>query len=151
MKLYRLTRKKYLEAALTGEGARLGGGRWNNKGVSLVYTSEHPALALLELRVHVPGTPPIDYQMLTIECPEDSIENLVVADLPANWDEYSSGPHTREIGDRFAEEGKFLALKVPSAITPIGYNLLLNPQHALMREVKVVESFHQRFDPRLWG
>lgn len=151
MKLYRLTRKKYLDAALTGEGARLGGGRWNNKGTALVYTSEHPALALLELRVHVPGTPPIDYQMLIIDCPESSIQTLAVAELPHHWDEYSSGPHTREIGDLFAQEGKFLALKVPSAITPIGYNLLLNPQHELMREVWVLESLPQRFDPRLWG
>ncbi len=151
MKLYRLTRKKYLDGALTGEGARLGGGRWNNKGTASVYTLEHPALALLELRVHVPGTPPKDYQMMVIECPESSVQTLAIADLPTHWDEYLSGPYTREIGDRFALEGKFLALKVPSVITPIGYNLLLNPQHALMREVQVLESFPQRFDPRLWG
>jgi RES domain-containing protein len=153
MRLYRLVREKYLDGTLSGEGARRGGGRWNNKGISMVYTSEHPALALLEMRAHIvsPATPPIDYHMVVIDCPESSILTLSVADLPQNWDSTPIGPKTTEIGDQFIGENEFLVLRVPSAVLQIGNNFLLNPKHALMKEVSVIQSYVQKFDPRLFG
>ncbi|MBK8348315.1 MAG: RES family NAD+ phosphorylase [Saprospiraceae bacterium] len=51
MEVYRITREKYA-ADLTGEGARLYGGRWNRPGVAALYTSEARSLAILELLVH---------------------------------------------------------------------------------------------------
>ena len=48
---WRLCRRPY--ADLTGDGARLAGGRWNRRGRAVVYLAEHPALAVLEVRVHL--------------------------------------------------------------------------------------------------
>jgi RES domain-containing protein len=39
------------ENAFTGEGARLCGGRWNRKGVAMVYTAGSRSLATLEMPV----------------------------------------------------------------------------------------------------
>lgn len=38
---------------LSGAGARIYGGRWNEKGIAVVYTASSPALATVELLVHV--------------------------------------------------------------------------------------------------
>lgn len=36
-----------------GEGARRSGGRWNSKGVRVLYMSENRSLAALEVLVHL--------------------------------------------------------------------------------------------------
>jgi RES domain-containing protein len=38
---------------LSGEGAKRTGGRWNSRGLPVVYLAEHPALALVEIRAHL--------------------------------------------------------------------------------------------------
>jgi RES domain-containing protein len=48
---YRVVRRQY--AGLTGEGARLYGGRFNPPGIPAVYASQSIALAVLEILVHV--------------------------------------------------------------------------------------------------
>ncbi len=48
---YRLVAPKWAASALSGEGARLYGGRWNSPGRAMVYLSTSRALAALELRV----------------------------------------------------------------------------------------------------
>ncbi|MDO8714469.1 MAG: RES family NAD+ phosphorylase [Polynucleobacter sp.] len=49
--VWRITTRRFADSALTGEGARLFGGRWNRPGQSVVYTAESRSLALLELLV----------------------------------------------------------------------------------------------------
>ncbi|MBV9491101.1 MAG: RES family NAD+ phosphorylase, partial [Verrucomicrobia bacterium] len=49
---YRLVRTDRAEGAFSGEGSRLFGGRWNPKGVGVVYCSEHLSLCVLGLRVN---------------------------------------------------------------------------------------------------
>ena len=46
MIVYRLSKSKY-SADLTGKGAEKAGGRWNSKGVAMVYTSTSRALVPL--------------------------------------------------------------------------------------------------------
>ena len=52
MVVYRLGGTKYA-TDLTGEGARLFGGRWNNEGTPCIYTSQSRALAILEYTVNI--------------------------------------------------------------------------------------------------
>ena len=52
MKVYRLSKTKFAED-LTGEGARLNGGRWNHILTACLYTAESRALAVLEYTVNV--------------------------------------------------------------------------------------------------
>ncbi len=47
MRVYRISKIQY-HHHLSGEGARLAGGRWNSKGISIVYTSSSIAPATLE-------------------------------------------------------------------------------------------------------
>jgi RES domain-containing protein len=50
---WRIFKKKHKASALTGEGARRFGGRWNSRGVGVIYTSASPSLAILEILVHL--------------------------------------------------------------------------------------------------
>ena len=52
MIVYRIVKGKNRTRDLTGMGAFLAGGRWNQEGGFALYTSENPSLALLELLVH---------------------------------------------------------------------------------------------------
>ncbi|MBM2839324.1 MAG: family phosphorylase, partial [Deltaproteobacteria bacterium] len=66
MDLFRIAKTKYIND-LSGNGARVYGGRWNEKGVAVIYTSESRALAALEFLVHTPmALAPKDLSMLTI-------------------------------------------------------------------------------------
>ena len=85
MIVYRLCKEKYIND-LSGYGAEINGGRWNNKGIPALYTACSRALAVLEVAVHVPfGIMPVNYYMTTIEL-ADSLEiaKLNIADLPSN-------------------------------------------------------------------
>ena len=52
IRAWRLIKAVHADDAFSGEGARRGGGRWNSKGVRIVYTSESLSLATLEVMVH---------------------------------------------------------------------------------------------------
>jgi RES domain-containing protein len=59
MRAFRLCRSSY--PAYDGEGACRVGGRWNSKGVRVLYMSENRSLAVLEVLVHLSGTLPDKY------------------------------------------------------------------------------------------
>lgn len=58
--VYRVVRQKYATHPLDTMGTWLNGGRWNPVGVGILYTAEHPALALVEILVHMPQVPYAD-------------------------------------------------------------------------------------------
>jgi len=152
MKVYRISKGKYKDD-LSGTGAELYGGRWNNKGVKMLYTASSIALAMSEVAVHVPyGILPKDYYVISIDIPESLTETLDMSLLEGkNWQEIPHSFETQTIGDNFINEGTNLALKVPSVVVPGDYNLILNPNHKDYGKVKVVEVKPFGFDKRIFG
>jgi len=124
---------------LDGQGAALFGGRWNSVGKPLIYTAEHRSLAVLEYRVNNP-LPLTDLIMLTLEVPENSTISVVQHQLPKDWKAYTFESICAPLGDRWLDEQKSLLLRVPSAIVPEEFNVLLNPLHPMMAEVKVADA-----------
>jgi RES domain-containing protein len=96
---WRLASSRY--PPLSGEGARLVGGRWNSPGRPLVYASESLALCLAECLVHVTGALPQTYTSFKISVPDDTIEELSLAGLKTGWERDPS--QTRAIGDEWLE------------------------------------------------
>ena len=129
-------------ANLSGDGAKLYGGRWNSVGLPIVYFAEHPALAVLEVRVHLdlpPDLLPDDYVLMRAALPDEPPET--VATMP---------PDPRAFGDDWLRSVRTAVLRLPSAILPASNNLLLNPRHMRAREANIVETVPYSFDPRLW-
>lgn len=149
MIVYRLAKGKY-HSDLPGKGAELYGGRWNSKGVAMLYTSQSRALAFAEVAIHLPmGIVPKNYFLISINIPDTAgIIKLADAEMPPDW---HSNPHsfsTQKIGDQFIAESRSLILQVPSAVVPGDFNFLINPAHPQIKEVTIdnIEPFE--FDSR---
>lgn len=149
MKVYRLTSKKY-STDLSGMSAKLYGGRWNRIGVALLYTSANLSLSVLENIVHIsnPAFLPT-FEAVIIEIP-DSFQEYSTNNFPENWRNQDSFESLRKLTDDFVEKKEFLAMKVPSAIIDVEYNFLINPQHSLFKEVKIINQQEFSFDQRLF-
>ena len=153
MIVYRIERKKYLNATLSGIGASMAKGfRWNSQFIPLVYTAESRALAMLEVAVHLDLSQdlPTDRFFVEIEIPDTiKIIELKIADLPRGWDSKPPTSVTQHIGDDFVTTQKAAVLKVPSSIVPEECNYLINPQHPEAKKIKVIRTMPMAFDARL--
>lgn len=126
------------------------GGRWNSKGVRMVYLGGSQAIAVLEAFVHFePGIVPPDYAFFQVDVPDDSTETLDPASLPADWRAVPAPAMLQMMGDAWIASGRSLALRVPSAPVPGEENVLLNPSHPDFVRVRVAAPVDFAFDPRL--
>ncbi|MFQ5855410.1 MAG: RES family NAD+ phosphorylase [Anaerolineae bacterium] len=150
MIVYRIAKTQYIHD-LSGMGARLYGGRWNRKGVGIVYTSESRALATVEYLVHVPlSVVPSDLSIASLEIPDGIMpKEISPSDLPANWRDYPAPPELAELGTQWALANETLLLRVPSAVVEHEFNILINPSHRDMRHVSISRVEAYRFDNRL--
>lgn len=151
MIVYRLGNEKY-KNDLSGKGAEKAGARWNSKGLAVVYSSESRALCTTEIAVRTPlGNIPVDYFLTIIEIPAAiEIGEIKPADLPRDWKAIPHAHSTQLIGDKFITAGKFLVLKVPSAVVQGDFNYLINPAHKLISKIKIVKTERFEFDERLF-
>ncbi|HRP55506.1 RES family NAD+ phosphorylase [Agriterribacter sp.] len=148
MILYRFTSEKY-SADISGEGARRYGGRWNSKGNAVLYCSCSVSLSLLELFIHKAGYDEIKANILvTIEVPDVPLKALSNASLKKSWQ--PDIEYCRFIGDSWLASGESLLLKLPSAIIPQEYNILINPAHPDFKRVAVASALFFEFDARLF-
>lgn len=147
MVLYRITTKAYIHD-FSGTGAMLYGGRWNQKGSRLLYTSASLSLAALEIIANLsPDRLGRNFFCVELDFP-DSLKITEVDNLPEKWNTYPYTADTVSIGTRFTKnEG--LCLKVPSAIIPSEYNYLFNPLHDNFHQVKLIDARHFILNKRL--
>jgi RES domain-containing protein len=150
MLVYRIAKARYVHD-LSGTGAREYGGRWNNKGIGIIYTSESRALATVEYLVHVPlSFVPGDMSIVTLEIPDDiTPKKISISALPANWRDYPAPPELAEIGTRWALANDTLLLRIPSAVVEHECNILINPSHPDMKHVTISRTERYTLDTRL--
>ncbi|MEN9523743.1 MAG: hypothetical protein RL065_2120 [Bacteroidota bacterium] len=149
MVVFRLSKQKYA-TDLSGIGAEKYGGRWNSKGLPMLYCSENISLCMLEILVNIPHIIlPKFMQLVQIKIPDNSILIFPKNELPSDWQSNPISFSTQKIGDIFLREEKYLAMKVPSSVVPNEFNILLNPYHKLYNKVQVVETSPFSIDKRL--
>ena len=127
--IWRIVTARFADNAFSGEGARLFGGRWNRKGLPMVYTAESRSLALLEmmvqddpLRAHyllIPAFVPSGVSLRALEAPE----------LGADWRALSARDRLQATGNDWLQGRESCILSVPSAVVPAERNFLINPLH----------------------
>lgn len=148
MIVYRITGKKHA-GDISGTGAAMYGGRWNKKGSPVLYTGESKDIALLETIVHTPPAIIPSLDILTIEIPDDSIEDIQIAHLPDNWTNYPAPAILAEIAENWIDSNKSIALKVPSCIIHSSSNYILNCRHPDYSKIKILDRRGFHFDFRL--
>lgn len=150
MLVYRIGKTKYAND-LSGEGAKINGGRWNHKSIACIYTSESRALSLLEYTVNVNiDEIPRALSITTLEIPDKDILIIPEDSLPGNWKQIPIPSSTKDFGTRFlnARAAK-LATRVPSSVMPDEFNYILNPLHPNSRNIKILEIRDLAYDVRI--
>ncbi len=147
--VWRLTTARFAKSAFSGDGARLYGGRWNRKGVALVYTAATQSLAMLEMLVQ---DEPLRARYVMIEAripPSIQIDRVELEDLPADWRSIAARGKLQIIGTEWARRRSAAVLAIPSVVIPVETNFLLNPLHPDFRRIKVGKPRRFETDLRL--
>ena len=145
---WRIVKEKDAATAFTGEGAAKTGGRWNSRGVAVVYTSCTKSLATLESLVHL--NPPVLFKYVALHLKFDNalVEVSHLENLPADWRSEPPPPSTKAIGDTWLREARAVLLALPSVITG-ETNYLLNPAHPDFKRISIGKPEPFALDPRL--
>jgi len=143
MVLWRVSRHRDLD----GLGGLRAAGRWHERGLPVVYLAETPAGALLEVCVHTAANDvPPDYTLLEVTA-TTTVETVGLDSLPQAWPVNLEA--TRAIGSEWLRSMRSSLLRVPSAIVPATFDVLLNPAHHDSKRVDITRVLKYFFDPRL--
>lgn len=148
MIVYRIGKTKHAND-LSGEGAKINGGRWNHKNNPCVYTSESRALSLLEYTVNVNIEEiPRALSVTSIEIPDSEILIVNVALLPGNWKSVPAPSSTKDFGTKILNTSAKAVIKIPSSILEEEFNYILNPLHK-NKDFKILEVKDLVYDVRI--
>lgn len=139
---------------LSGEGAKLTGGRWNSKGVPVVYASTTIALSTLETLAHLgEGITIRNAFLVEISVPRtvwNQREIIAASDMDATWLAEPPSSTSINLGDEWLQSLSAPLLMVPSVLVSEELNALINPAHPHIK--KITASVRRQFiyDPRLF-
>ncbi len=139
---------------LEGMGGEKADGRWHTseRGKRIVYLSEHPAVALVEVLANLHSNPnllPDTYQLIKVAANDPaSTESVHVDRLQDDWRDDLSA--TQSIGDQWLRNRTSCLLIVPSVPAPESFNYLLNPLHPDAKNFQVEWCKWMKYDRRLF-
>lgn len=145
MLFYRIAKTKERINDLSGMGAYKYGGRWNNPGTYMLYTSENSSLAYLENLVHFDAgiiPPKLFIMEISVADKHELIYTLPDSAYPKQWMKLGQLENKR-YGDRWMMEAACLGIRVRSAVNPKEYNCLLNPLYPGYHDLVKVTSAEQ--------
>ena len=151
-RIYRLTKARYADTAFSGEGLMRYDGRWHRRGIRIVYASDAPASALLEVIAHTEAHNRLQHDYVLFEVRLDPDEHLLTVGsdmLPDDWRAVPWPTSTQEIGMFWHEEQASVVLDVPSAVVPRQRNVLVNVAHPRFNELQIQEPEPFEIDSRL--
>lgn len=129
MQFWRLYKTTYNDP-LSGEGAKVYGGRWNPLGQGALYLADTPALAMVEMLARAPSVQQAEkFRAALVEFDARSLRVFTVEDLPAGWDSEPPIKASQQFGfERFQNDG-LLGFRVPSVVVPLQTNAVINTNH----------------------
>lgn len=137
MTCWRLVKSRRADQVLSGDGARMFGGRWNHPGSRIVYASSTLSLAALEVFVHLHGHEAhMSFTAVQLIIPDDAVEVLSRSHLPHGWRSSPAPDACKDLGSMWARSQRSLGLIVPSIVVQQEINILIcvdHPQFSVSR------------------
>jgi len=126
-------------------------GRWNSAGNKVLYAAESIPLAFLENMVRRQGVGfNNDFRIMFISVPDPvSMEVISLDGLSPAWRNPNDYSECLPLGDKWYQDGKSIALKVPSAAMPEAFNYVINTVHKEYSKVELVDVTNLVPDPRI--
>ncbi len=125
------------------------GARWNSPGRRVIYAAETYAGALLEMLVHASGSMPRNQGFIQITIPESVPIEVAEPSAVPGW-EAASPAAARGFGDRWYDERRSAVLIVPSVVTRMERNVVINQDHPDFALIHASEPAPVLWDTRLW-
>jgi RES domain-containing protein len=129
-------------------------GRWHTarRAKRIVYLSDHPALALIEVLANLKGNPklfPVSYQLMKVSVADHvGTDALGPNILLSDWREDMR--QTKSLGDSWLARGNSALFAVPSVPAPESTNYLFNPLHPDAKDVGIEWCKWIEYDKRLF-
>jgi len=144
---YRIADSRY--PLFGGQGAALYGARWNSPGRAVIYAAETYSGALLECLAHANiGTTPRHQAWIQIEIPAGISSETVVPLALEGWDD-ESFLVSRAFGDEWFDSKRSCLLYVPSVVTRVERNVLINTGHPQFGRLSASKAQPVSWDERL--
>lgn len=141
MKLWRIATetRTYSATDLSGAGAALYPGRWNELQQPVVYCSPSIAIAVLETAAHINDAGlPMNRFLIEIHVPKeiwDLHEVAKLSSLPNTWAAIPAGSASAKFGSKWLSSLRSPILLVPSVIVPEEFAALINPLHSASSKI----------------
>jgi RES domain-containing protein len=149
MTVYRVAKPEHAND-LSGDGARIMGGRWNHTGTACLYASASRALSLLEFSVHLTKlTLPKIISIISIHIPAIPQTTIKKENLPNHWDAYPFPSTTMDFGNLLLRQNEYAIIEIPSAIIPDEFNYIINPIHPLSNTCRIINITNITYEPRI--
>ena len=149
MDVWRVGKAKHAND-LSGAGAAIAGGRWNEIDVPALYLGMTPAICCLEAFVNTSGPPTVQMKLTRVEIPDDAELYLEPIELPKGWDSKPADRASMDFGTRWLRSNSHLGLIIPSAVLPQERNIVINPKHPAASRIRVLEVHDFFYDPRMF-
>jgi RES domain-containing protein len=146
---WRICKPKYASSAFDGTGAASHPGRWNKLRQQVVYTSDTPSLAVLEILVNAsPGLLPL-YSLFSC-----SFDDALITDIGALMDGWQSlvdpgWSPLQALGADWYESRRSAVLCVPSSVITFQNNYIINVSHPDFSKITIDGPQRMDTDPRL--
>jgi RES domain-containing protein len=125
----------------------MNGARWNSPGRGPIYAAETYSGAMLEMLVRMGSVNvPPELYYIQIEIPDD----LAFEEATATPAEMARESITRARGDKWYDARQSTVLLVPSVVTRVDRNVLINPRHPDFNKIQPSEPKPVWWDPRLF-
>jgi len=149
VKLWRIAAetRKYAADDLSGGGAAVSPGRWNDDDEPVVYCAPTIAMAALETAAHIDDAAlPLNKYLVEIDVPDGvwlRREEVNIASLPVTWAAIPAGRASVTFGSNWLTSLRSPLLLVSSVIVPEEPIALINPAHADAARIsaKVIRLF----------
>ncbi|MBN6774255.1 RES family NAD+ phosphorylase [Pseudomonas granadensis] len=147
MRAWRISKAKRAKD-LSGKGAAIEGGRWNDQDVPAVYRGLTPAICCLETFVHAVGEPTMPMKITCSELPDD-LSLYLDPDprkLPDGWASQPADRPSMDFDPAWLKANSHLGLIIPSAVLAFERNIAINPNHPALSQIRVIDVFDFIYD-----